>query len=34
MVFNLEGGYNPNNVVFGMENILGALSVPQGSDEW
>ena len=34
MVFNLEGGYNPTNVVKGMESVLEALSVPQGSAEW
>ncbi len=34
IVFNLEGGYNPTNVVNGMEQILGALSVQQGSEEW
>ena len=34
IVFNLEGGYNPTNVVSGMENILGALSIRQGSEEW
>eukprot|EP01047_Picozoa_sp_COSAG01_P064862 COSAG01_NODE_8657_length_2706_cov_1.345608_3_plen_193_part_00 len=34
MIWNLEGGYNPANVVAGMENILGALSEIEGSAEW
>lgn len=34
MVFNLEGGYDPTNVVNGIERVLEGLSVAQGSPEW
>eukprot|EP01052_Picozoa_sp_SAG31_P025818 SAG31_NODE_2289_length_6000_cov_3.020336_5_plen_127_part_00 len=34
IIFNLEGGYNPTNVVNGIESVLEALSIPQGSTEW
>ena len=34
MVFNLEGGYNSTNVINGVESVLEALSIPQGSAEW
>ena len=34
MIFNLEGGYNPRNVVSGIEQVLAALSVPVNSAEW